>query len=206
MSTAAAPALSHRERLLAAMAQSIEEKGYRETFVGDVVRLARTSRRSFYENFADREACFLELFDWATGDVMDRVAGAVSPEAPWEEQVDDALGAWLDALLERPGLWWSFTRELPALGRQAAEHQHSAIVRFAQLLVTLVESGRQRQPQSAVRQLTIDEAIIIVGGLRELTITASEQERDVRELEPAAARVVRSILGATVFKDQEATA
>ena len=50
---------SHRERLIAAMAASIEEKGYRETFVGDVVRIARTSRRTYYEHFRDRDACFL---------------------------------------------------------------------------------------------------------------------------------------------------
>ena len=46
---AAAPAASaptdRRDRLIDAMAASIEEKGYRDTTVADVVRLARTSRR-----------------------------------------------------------------------------------------------------------------------------------------------------------------
>ena len=180
---------------MAAMAQSIEEKGFRETVVGDVVRIARTSRRSFYENFADRDACFLALFDWATDEVMSGVAAAVSPESPWEQQVDHALGAWIDALVARPALWWSFTRELSGLGREAAEHEHAAIRRFAELLVTLVESGRHSQPEAPVRSLSMDEAIIIVGGLRELTIAASEQGRDMRELRPVAARVVGAILG-----------
>lgn len=181
------------------MAQSIEEKGFRETFVGDVVALARTSRRTFYEHFADREACYLALFDWALEEVMGRVAGAVAAESPWERQVDDALAAWLDTLAQRPKLWWSFTRELPALGQPGAERQHAGILRFAQLLVNLVEAGRRSQPQLKAKPLTLDEATIIVGGMRELVINASEQGRDPRELRPVAARTVNAILGATVL-------
>jgi AcrR family transcriptional regulator len=195
--TVAAP--THRERLLAAMAESIEDKGYRETFVGDVVRIARTSRRSFYENFADRDACFLALFDWASDEVITEVAGAVSPEAPWQQQVDDALDAWLGEMTARPALWRSFTRELPALGQEAAAHQRATLERFADLLVGLVESGRRRQPQLGAHPLTKDMAIVMVGGLRELVITASEQGRDVRELRPIAARAIMAILGATVL-------
>lgn len=181
------------------MAQSIEEKGYRATFVGDVVRIARTSRRSFYENFADREECFLALFEWAVDDVMAQVAAAVSADSPWEQQVDDALTAWLGTLAARPKLWWSFTRELPALGEKGAARQHGGVIRFAELLVALVEAGRRHQPQLGAKPLTIEEAIIIVGGLRELAVTASEQGRDVRELRPFAARTINGILDATVL-------
>ena len=181
------------------MSELIEEKGYRETFVGDVVRLARTSRRSFYENFADREACFLALFDWAHEEMMGAVAGAVSPEGPWEQQVDDALDAWLDALAARPRLWWSFARELPALGEEGTARQREGIERFAELLVSLVESGRRKQPQLGAQPLTKDQAIIIVGGLRELIVSASESGRDVRKLRPVAAETIMAILEATVL-------
>jgi AcrR family transcriptional regulator len=43
----------HRERLIAAMAASVEERGYADTTVADVVRIARTSRRTFYQHFQD---------------------------------------------------------------------------------------------------------------------------------------------------------
>src|SRR5947209_5168340 len=197
--SATAPAPGHRERLLAAMAESIEEKGYRETFVGDVVRLARTSRRSFYENFADREACFLALFDWAHEEMMGSVAFAVSPERPWEQQVDDALDGWFDALSARPRLWWSFARELPALGEEGTARQRAGIARFAELLVALVESGRHKQPQLGAQPLTRDQAIIIVGGLRELIVSATEEGRDLRKLRPVAAQTIMAILKATVL-------
>jgi AcrR family transcriptional regulator len=197
---AAQATTGHRERLIAAMAESIEEKGYRETFVGDVVRLARTSRRSFYEQFADREACFLALFDATSEDVIEQVTAAVSPESPWEQQADDAIRTWLNAMMARPRLWQSFTRELPGLGQDGAARQRAAIERFARRLVDLVDAGRRKHPELGARPLTLDQAIVIVGGLRELVVSASEQGRDVRELGPIAAETVMAILGATVLR------
>src|ERR1700759_4179704 len=87
---AAEPA-GHRERLIAAMAASIEEKGYRDTTVADVVRLARTSRRNFYEHFEDRDASFLALFDATNQAMLEELAAAVHPDHPVEEQVDSAV-------------------------------------------------------------------------------------------------------------------
>jgi AcrR family transcriptional regulator len=191
----------HRERLIAAMAQSIEEKGYRRTLVADVVRIAHTSRRTYYEHFRDRDACFLAVFDDANSDAIARIAAAVRPERPWDEQVDAALGAYLDVIVARPSLWQSFARELPALGRDGAARQRAAIARFAELLVGLVESGRQAQPELETSPLTMDMALIIIGGLRELVISAAEQERDLREVRPIAARTIKGILNATVLSD-----
>jgi AcrR family transcriptional regulator len=198
-SSAVPQGAGHRERLLAAMAASIEEKGYRETFVGDVVRLARTSRRSFYEHFSDREDCFLALFDATNEALIEQVAASVQPERPWDEQVDVAVGAYLDAVAARPALSHSFVRELPALGREGEGRQRAGIERFADLLVSLVESGRRVQPEVASHPLARDTAIIIVGGLRELMIIAAEQGRDVREVRPVAAQAVMAILDATVL-------
>lgn len=193
----------HRERLIAAMAESIEEKGYRNTLVADVVRIARTSRRTYYEHFRDRDACFLAVFDDANAGAIARIAAAVRPESPWEEQVDAALRAYLDVIVARPRLWQSFARELPALGREGAARQRAAMARFAELLVGLVESGRRAQPELYTNALTLDMALIIVGGLRELVISAAEQGRDMRELRPTAAQTIKGILRATVLNEPE---
>src|SRR5919109_1859805 len=190
----------HRERLIAAMAASIEEKGYRETVVADVVRIARTSRRSFYEHFEDRDACFLALFDSTNDALIEYLAAAVRPDLPWEDQVDEALAAYLEAMAARPALWQSFMRELPALGQGGATRQRAVIERFAELLIRLVESGRREQPDLGAQPLTADMAIIIVGGIRELVVIAAEQGRDVRELRPIAAQTVKAILSAAVLE------
>src|ERR671922_1327679 len=49
------------DRLLDGLAVSIGERGYRDTTVADIVRHARTSKRTFYEQFASKEACLIEL-------------------------------------------------------------------------------------------------------------------------------------------------
>ena len=190
----------HRERLIEAMATSIEEKGYRETTVADVVRIARTSRRSFYEQFEDRDACFLALFDATNDATMEQIAAAGRPDRPPEEQVDQALGAYIDNVMAHPALYRSFVRELPALGQAGADRQLAVIARFARLLVQLVESGRREQPEVVARPLTMDTAIMIVGGLRELAVISLQQGRDVRDLAETAGATIKAILRGTLFE------
>jgi AcrR family transcriptional regulator len=187
-----------RERLIAAIAASIEERGYRATTVADVVRLARTSRRTFYEHFADRDACFLALFTETTRQTMQHIAAAVTPDQPWEQQVDEAIDAYIASVTARPALQQSFVRELPGLGREGAEQQRLVTERFAQTLVDLVESTRHKQPGILSGPLPLDVAIIIVGGLRELLVISLQQGRDPHELRDSARQVVKAILGAIV--------
>jgi AcrR family transcriptional regulator len=190
---------SHRQRLIAAMAASIEEKGYRETTVADVVRLARTSRRTFYEHFEDREACFLALFDATNDAIMHEIAAAVHPDDPLGDQVDLALDAYIHNVAARPAMYRSFVRELPGLGQAGADRQLAVIERFAQLLVELVDSGRREQPELSARPLTLDTAVMIVGGMRELAVISLQQGRDVRELRGVAGETVKAILAGTLL-------
>lgn len=177
---------------------SIGEKGYRETTVADVVRIARTSRRTFYEHFADREACFLALFEQTTGETLERIAAAVHPEDPWEIQVDRAIDAYIEGVTAQPALQQSFVRELPGLAREGAERQREMIERFATALVVLVESGRRVQPEVMHDPLPFDVAVIIVGGLRELLIISIQRGRDPHELRDSAREVVKAIMRAIV--------
>jgi AcrR family transcriptional regulator len=195
---AAGPA-GHRERLIAAMAASIEDKGYRDTTVADVVRIARTSRRNFYEHFADRDACFLALFDATNEAMMREIADAVQPDRPLDEQVDGAVDAYIHNVAATPALYRSFVRELPGLGQAGADRGLATLERFAKMLVGFVESGRQAQPELDLRPLTMDTAIIIVGGLRELLVIALQRGRDMRDLRASAGETIKAILGGAVL-------
>jgi hypothetical protein len=65
--------------------------------------------------------------------------------------------------------------------------------------VTLVDSSRHAQPEIAARPLTMDNAIIIVGGLRELAVISLQRGRDVRELRASAGAAVKAILTGTLL-------
>jgi len=52
-----------RARIYGAMVEAVASSGYQETSVKQVVALAGVSRRSFYEQFANKQECFLATFD-----------------------------------------------------------------------------------------------------------------------------------------------
>jgi AcrR family transcriptional regulator len=186
------------------MATCVEERGYRSTSVADVVRIARTSRRTFYEHFDDRDACFLALFEAATGDMMRSIAAAVQFDAEWEALVDAAVGAYLDSVAARPALFESFANELPALGPAGVERARGVTRRFVELLVELADTGAREHPALGARSLQRDTAIIIVGGLRELIFNALEAHRDVSELRAGASSAVKAVLRAAMLEPHDA--
>jgi len=58
-----AVARHQRARLYGAMIEAIDRQGYKATTVAHVIALAGVSRRAFYEQFANKEECFLATFD-----------------------------------------------------------------------------------------------------------------------------------------------
>ncbi len=55
--------LNQRTRIHGAMVEAVARHGYEATSVKEVIGLAGVSRRSFYEQFANKEAAFLVTFD-----------------------------------------------------------------------------------------------------------------------------------------------
>lgn len=202
---AGAAGAGHRERLIAAMAESVETTSYRETSVADVVRIARTSRSSFYEHFKDRDDCYLALFDAVNDVVIANIEGATEADRPWREQVEHAVDAYITAVGRNPNLWKSFIRELPALGEAGAERQRVVMRRFADLLVHLVEAGLQAQPKRGASPLAPDMGILIAGGITMLMVMALEQGRDLDEVKATATDAFSAILSETVLHSHSHT-
>ena len=71
-----------RQRLLDALEESIAEDGFPQTTVADIVRRARPSRRTFYEHFDSREACFVALLTDANAEQVRQISAAVDAGAP----------------------------------------------------------------------------------------------------------------------------
>jgi AcrR family transcriptional regulator len=181
-------------RLIGALASSIETQGYRDTTVADIVRIAKTSRRTFYEHFADRAECFLALFEQVTQRRMAEIAAAVDPDAPLELQIERAIDAFLEGESMDPELHRSFVRELPGLSEAGAEVVRVTNERFAALLVGLTAAAADRHPEAHLQSLSHDVAIIVIGGLRELVVNAIQDRRDLREIRGSAIQVIKAIL------------
>ena len=75
-------------RLIEAMVQTVADKGYPATTVADVVERAGVSRKTFYEQFPDREACFLAAYDAGVEYVLGRLAEAGADlDGDWRERL-----------------------------------------------------------------------------------------------------------------------
>src|SRR4030088_909985 len=69
--------MSQRARLLEGIVRAVSEKGYAATRVLDVTRHARVSRTTFYEQFADKEACFLAAYEAGAHAHLEHVTAAI---------------------------------------------------------------------------------------------------------------------------------
>ena len=173
-----------RLRLLEGLTTSIGERGYRASTVADIVRHARTSKRTFYDQFSSKEQCFLELLRAETEGLARDIRAAVDPEADWHSQIRKAVEAYVGNIESRPAVTLSWIRELPSLGAVARPVQRHGLQLLTNLLIELSDSPGFRRAN--LPPLTAPLAVILVGGLRELTALAVEDARDVREIvEPA---------------------
>jgi AcrR family transcriptional regulator len=163
---------SFRRRLLDGLAESIVEIGYRNTTVADIVRRARTSRRTFYVHFASKEECFVALLTDANAEMIREISGAVDPHAPWAKQVRQAVEAWIACTESAPAIVVSWIRDVPALGTAGRALQREMMDAFVRMIQTLSGTAEWRavHPTPVSQQLTI----LLLGGLRELIATTVE--------------------------------
>ncbi|KMO72238.1 TetR family transcriptional regulator [Mycolicibacterium chubuense] len=162
-----------RQRLLDALEASIAEDGYAKTTVADIVRRARTSRRTFYEHFASRDECFVALLSEANADQIQQIYEAVDPGAPWQKQVRQAIEAWISSAEARSALMLSWIRDVPALGAAARGLQRDAMEHFIEMVGALGDTDEFRS--AGIGPVSRRRIIMLLGGLRELTAFTVEE-------------------------------
>ena len=86
---------SQRERLLAATAELIAERGFAETPITDIVKRAAVANRVFYQNFEGKEEAFVATFDAVVEHLTELIAEAAAAETRWPQQIVAALDASL---------------------------------------------------------------------------------------------------------------
>ncbi len=182
-----------RTRLLDGLAESITQVGYRNTTVADIVRRAHTSRRTFYEHFADKEACFVALVTDTTAMQIRQISAAVDPAAPWQTQVRQAVEAWITCAENRPAITRSWIREVPALGDAARQLQREVMDAFVTMIQTLCDTEEWRA--IGVRPMPRQLAVILIGGLRELIASTVEDGDPVGGIAAPAVRASIALLG-----------
>ncbi|MFY0408053.1 TetR/AcrR family transcriptional regulator [Solicola sp. PLA-1-18] len=181
-----------RRRLLEAMVAALRAGPYDEVTVADVVRRAQVSRRTFYEHFDDRHACLEAVLEESSTAIMATVVEAVDTAAPWQEQVLQAVDAWVSAMRRDPAVTLCWIRVVPALGERGRRFDRVVTGRYAELIRTLVDRPETRaQGLGNVSGATIT---LLVGGLRELVAVTVEDGGDLDTVAGVAARTFVRVL------------
>ena len=182
-----------RRRLLEGLATSIGERGYRDTTVADIVRHAHTSKRTFYGQFTSKEECFIELLRTNNEETIAAIQAAVDPESSWQDQIRQAVEAYVDTIKSRPAIALSWIRELPALGPEVRPVQRQGMERMTTMLMDLSASPGFRRAQ--LPPLTHPLAVVLFGGLRELTALTVEDGVDPADIVEPAVTASMALLG-----------
>jgi AcrR family transcriptional regulator len=95
-------AANQRSRLCAATIELVAEQGYDGMTVSGVTRLAGVSKASFYEQFSDKEDCFLATCDTALREAASAVLRGESAARGGRERLRAGLTALVDLLEEQP--------------------------------------------------------------------------------------------------------
>lgn len=187
--TDAARAAQHA-RLMEGLAASIREKGLAGTQVADIVRHAHASRRTFYNHFEDKEACFVELMTTMADAFLAAVDRAIDREAPIATQVEQAVDTYLGLVTGDPALMSTFAS--PALGERTVLAQREGFERYAELIVAVVAGDSARDPQ--VAPTSIERAYMLVSGLHQTLVRALVRGEDLGRVAAEFKAVIKAAL------------
>jgi len=184
---------SQRGRLLDAMAAAVADKGYATVTVSDVVERAGVSRRTFYEQFADKEECFLAAYDTGVEIVLGAIRRAVTPlpEEDWRARARASVTTFLDVLAAEPYFAWALVVEVMAAGRPALKRHSEIMGLFAHIWSRIFELARREDP--TLRALPNEVFATLAGGLEELVRDGLRTD-GARSLPMLADPILRSVL------------
>lgn len=184
----------YRARLMDGMAAAVAERGYADTTIADIVRHARVSKRTFYEQFASKEECLLALYVEVSERILRAILDAVRSTSEPREQVAVATRAYLEMMQARPVLTRTLFIEILAAGPAGLQVRREINQRYAELLRMVVEEERRAHPE--IPALSPELATAAVGGINELILQAVLADRTDRltELAGPAGEVVRALL------------
>lgn len=181
-----------RRRLLDGLSVSIRERGYQLTRLGDIVRHANTSRRTFYETFSTKDDCIAALLDRHSDQLCAQITSAIDATAPWDGQVRRAVAVLVESLAAEPALSRAWVRDMAMGGRIAADARRRCTQRLAEELLLLGElDGSVGSPLSPLRQSI---AFMAVSGVCEYATDALEDGDDVAAISEVAQQAAVNML------------
>jgi AcrR family transcriptional regulator len=186
-----------RARMLDGMARAVATKGYARVTVADVVSLAGVSRRTFYEQFEDKEDCFLSAYGTGSELVSRDLLAALSElpaESGWRELLEVGMQRYTAVLAADPGFARAFVIDVLGAGPKAVELRRRGQERFIDLFRRLSERAvHEDEAIGAVPDLFL---CALVGGISELVQRwiLAEGAESLPELAPGLIQLAAAVI------------
>jgi AcrR family transcriptional regulator len=123
-----------RQRLIDAMAESCAASGYASTSVGDLVKSAAVSKKTFYQLFESKENCLLVSHETYCDRLYAAIDQACTTEEGWPASGREALRSALSFLAEDLAAAQLLTNTVGSAGAASSERYHAMIDTLAQRL------------------------------------------------------------------------
>ena len=152
-------AQNQRARILQATVEVVAERGYQKTTIELIAKTARVALGTFYEHFADKEACFLAAFDETAVAAAEAFDELLDTELPWPEQIASGLEILLEMVVREEARAKLCLVEAQAAGGPALERYQAMLEGVAPKL----REGRALSPRA--ERLPDGLEVSIAGGI-----------------------------------------
>jgi AcrR family transcriptional regulator len=180
-----------RERLLDAATHVFGTRSFAEARVADMLERASISRKTFYEQFTDKEDCFLAAYGAADARAREALGGSARGDVAWDDCVQAGVQALLTFLAGEPEVARLMTVEAIGAGPRA-QRRRAETVRALAATLAGVRDGEVPVPaemavggvwevvHSRVLHGRLDELPGLAGELTECVLAQFEREDDAR--------------------------
>jgi AcrR family transcriptional regulator len=193
-----------RRRLLLAIGEVVATDGLEDASVGRVCKHAGMSRRTFYELFEDREACFLAAVELTVDRIAQSVIAAYTHGAPapgaggalrspgWRERVRAALAVILERFDSEPALARVCVLETLKAGPRALEYRQ----RVLNGLSKAIDQGRlEKKNVTGPVPLTAESTVGGVLAILHARVLVRDPRPLIELLNPLMSMIVHPYLG-----------
>jgi AcrR family transcriptional regulator len=163
---------NQRARMYGGMIEAVSVHGYPQTTVAHVIGYAGVSRRAFYEQFDNKEACFLATYDIVVARARKLVLDAWARERGWANRLHGACKALLDDVAEQPKGPRLVLVDSLGIGPRARERMTLASQTFERVIALAFQAhpdGEELAPLTARA---------IVAGIRHVAFTRMYEQRE----------------------------
>ncbi len=143
---------SQRGRLCMAIIDAVGENGYAATTIADIVRRAGVARRTFYEQFVDKEDCFVVAFKICVDVVETRMRAALTAagDLDWDKLTAGAIESYLAILADEPAATRALHVETLGAGPAILQARREMVQVFADRMRAAHALARAQMPDIPV--------------------------------------------------------